>query len=479
MRGCEFEETTMRLRQVASLCALVLIGVQFHTGCSPRATGPAPSLSMAESISFEYAIYLLPKSKTPDPLTLLHNALERYPALKLTDKLPKKPDTMLLHAYLKGNIASNYAPPDLKSLPYHAHGLSDQQGERLQHSTTALILDFAHPRKNVWQALRTANELAEELARKSRDLIWDDETREVYSPEAWHEKRLASWSDEIPDVSGQTVIHIYQNGDFARAITLGMSKMGLPDVVVQETPWSSDDQIGNLINVFSQSLAERQTPPKVNQYRLDLHAIKNPHVREKQLGDLKGNATGAACLTLAVAKWEEGDPQNRLVRLDADQYSGNDPHARQDSMISSFFGAQDSIATVEHSPELLAESAKERSKLPELRKLFNAGLAPGELIEVKAPFSTANGDREWMWVEVTNWKGEQIRGTLENEPAEVKTLQAGQIVEVQEQDIFDYIHQFADKRVEGNTTSEIIQKISKGEKKQGGVRSSSTPTCAD
>src|SRR5262249_31199987 len=161
----------------------------------------------------------------------------------------------------------------------------------------------------------------------------------------WHEKRLASWTDEIPDVSGQTVIHVYPNGDFARAITLGMSKMGLPDVVVQETTWSSDNQVGNLINIFSQSIAERQTPHEGNQYRLDLHTIKNPRLREHQFKDLTGNAV--ACLTLADANWEEGDPKNRLVRLDADRYSGDDPHAKQDSMISSFFGSQDSITKVE------------------------------------------------------------------------------------------------------------------------------------
>jgi uncharacterized protein YegJ (DUF2314 family) len=452
----------MRFCRVAGLCAAVLIGALFDNACSSHAKAPA-SLSMGESISFEYAIYLLPSPKPAIPLQLLHSALKRYPALNLVDKLAKNPDTMLLYGYLKEDVANNYAPPDLKSLPYHAHGLSDQQAEALQHSTNALILDFSHPKKNVWQALRVADELAEELARKSGGLIWDEETREVYSPDAWHEKRLASWSDEIPDVSGQTVIHVYPNGDFARAITLGMSKMGLPDVVVQETPWSSDNQVGNLINIFSQSIAERQTPHKGDQYRLDLHAIKNLRMRANQLKDLKGNANAVACLTLSEAKWEEGDPKNRLVRLDADQYPGDDAHAKQDSMISSFFGWQDSLVKVEHSRELLAESAKEKSKLPVLRKLFNAGLAPGEFIEVKAPFSAENGNREWMWVEVTSWKGEQITGTLENDPAEVKTLQAGQIVQVREQDVFDYIHQFADKRTEGNTTGEIIRKMSESE----------------
>jgi len=448
------------------------------SACSKHATLSASNLSMAESITFEYAVYLLPNAKSRDAQAVLRHAIARYPSLRLVDELSKNPEAMLLHAYVKQDVAHSYAPPGLDSLRYSAHGLSDREASDLQHSTNALILDFAHPRKDVWQALRTANELAEELARGSGGLVWDQETREAYSPDAWHEKRLAFWTAEIPDVSGQTIIHIYPNGEFARAITLGMSKMGLPDVVVQETPWSSDNQVGNLINIFSQSIAEREVPHTSDQYRLDLHNIKNLHLRESQLKQLKGNASGVACLTLTEAKWEEGDPKNRLVRLASDRYPGDDSHIRQDRMISSFFGWQDTLSKVQHSQELLAESAREKSKLPGLRALFSAGLAPGELIEVKAPFSAENGNREWMWVEVTSWEEDRIQGVLDNEPSEVTTLHAGQIVQVREQDVFDYIHQLPDKKVEGNTTGEIIRKMSEGKSEQNSALGFAIPACA-
>jgi len=147
-------------------------------------------------------------------------------------------------------------------------------------------------------------------------------------------------------------------------------------------------------------------------------------------------------------------------------------------MLSSFFGWEDSLAKVEHNQELLAGSAKAKSRLPELRKAFNTGLAPGEFIEVKAPFSAENGDTERMWVEVTSWAGKQIRGTLENEPSEVVDLRAGQVVQVREQDVFDCIHQYADKRIEGNTTSEIIRKMSERQKAQGRAPGFPVPACA-
>ena len=430
--------------------------------CSRRATGSAPSISRAESISFEYAVYLLPGHNSPEPEALLTSISSKRPVFKLVSHLPDKPETTVLHAYLKSGVTKSYAPPPLKALSQFSYGLTGQQKEDLEKSSTALILDFAYPRSNVWSGLQAAGELAEDLARRSGGLVWDEETREVFSPDAWHDRRLASWSEDVPDVPSQTVIHIYSNGEFARAITLGMSKMGLPDVVVQETPWSSANQVGNLINIFSQSMAERPAPHASDKYRLDLRAIRNSHLREHQLEGIKGNGAGVACLTLREGKWEEGDPKNRLVRIDGDQYPGADAHAKQDSMISSFFGWNDALTKVKHNQKLMAESAKAKSKLPELRRVFNAGLAPGEYIEVKAPFKAENGDTEWMWVEVTHWNDDQIRGTLENEPVEVTSLRAGEVVEVREQDIFDYIHQFADKHLEGNTTGEIIRKMSEG-----------------
>src|SRR6266566_4472469 len=99
------------------------------------------------------------------------------------------------------------------------------------------------------------------------------------------------------------------------------------------------------------------------------------------------------------------------------------------------------------------------------QKDFNAGLRPGEFIQVKVPFKTPDGGNEWMWVEITSWKGNLIRGILENDPFNVPELHAGQIVEVWQGDVFDYLRQYPDKRREGNTTGEIIRKM--GQKQSG------------
>jgi uncharacterized protein YegJ (DUF2314 family) len=66
-----------------------------------------------------------------------------------------------------------------------------------------------------------------------------------------------------------------------------------------------------------------------------------------------------------------------------------------------------------------------------------------------------------MWVEVSHWKNNRIRGVLENDPELVPDLHAGEVVEIREEDVFDYIHKYPDGRNEGNTTGEMIQKMEK------------------
>ena len=417
--------------------------------------------AMAGYMHFEYAVYLPPaKSKgAVDPLTVLADSLGHYPSLKLVSELPKEARTMQVQAHLNGNIRQGYVPPDLERLRYSGNGLSREQAVALQKWTRALILDFAHSRKDAWTGLKDADRLVSEVARRMDGLVWDEETREVFTADAWDKRRLADWTRAVPRVSSQDVVQTYNTGQSVRAITLGMAKMGLPDLVVEDSGWSSYQQIGNLINLVSQAMAEGELLPKSRQFRLVLRQIRDDGLREEMSKSLKAKGTGIGCLTLAPGQWEEGDPHNRLIQLTFDRYPGSDSYAKQDRMLSSFFGSEDSVHYIKHDEELLSASAKAKEQLPALQKAFAAGLAPGEYLEVKVPFKTDSGGNEWMWVEVRTWNGDCIRGLLDNEPARVAGLHSGQEVEVRQQDVFDYIHTFADKRKEGNTTGEIIQEM--------------------
>ena len=176
------------------------------------------------------------------------------------------------------------------------------------------------------------------------------------------------------------IIHAYKKDEFVRAITLGMAKFGLPDVVIDNFSWGLNRNMGNVINLFVQAIAEDATLKNPGEFDLDIRTIKNPQVREPQVTTLKPNATGVARLSLKKGTWEDGDPGNRLVEITFDRGEGPDVHAKQEQIVSQAFGWEDAAKAVKHDEELEVASRQARLKLPTLRAEFdNKGLAPGEL----------------------------------------------------------------------------------------------------
>lgn len=427
----------------------------------PRENQAITGSPMSASIHFQYAVYL-PPATGKDPQMALREALRKtYPSLKLLVQVPEKPSETVVSARIQKNVDKEYPPPSVESLEYFGHGLSKEQAKALQESKQALILEFAHPSSQVWVALRTANQLVEQLARETDGFVWDQETREVFTPDAWKQRRLANWTAGIPTIQEQTTIQVYKKDEFVRAITLGMKKAGLPDVVVEEFDWSSENQMGDLINIFCQAMAEGASLNVPGPYTMDLKSIRDASFRESQMKSLKETATGVGYLQLKTGVAVKGDPDNRLVELAFDRYGGKDFQAKRENLLGCFFGAEDQTVLIHHNDQLLEASRKAKAQLPGLYSRFNSDLKPGEIILVKAPFKTRTGGNEWMWVEVSHWKNKKIRGVLENDPELVPDLHAGEVVEIREEDVFDYIHKYPDGRREGNTTGEIIQKMEK------------------
>jgi len=443
---------------LAAVCGLV-------ASATPAAPGnPVPAGSpLAAQVSYEFAVFYIGKPARP-PLQVLKEGLQASrPAPRLIDTLPRRFDEALVLARLDTDAQKDYRPPSLQSLQYFGRGLTREQAVALQTANTAFILRFAHSQQQGMPAYRQSLRLIEQVARETGGLLWDEETREVFSADEWHRRRLDSWQGELPDVSKQTVIHAYQSeGKLVRAITLGMAKFGLPDIVVEDFSWSLNRPMGTLVNLLSQSLAEGMVIGPQGRCDVDMKALRHAGARASQSTDLLQGSTGRAQLKLVEGRRDDGDPDNRLAEIRFDAQAGADVHARQQALISSLYGSQDAISYVKHNQALLAASEAARARLPGLQRSLAQGLAPGEYILVKAPFATPQGGQEWMWVEVTAWKGDVITGMLKNEPFNIPTLHGGQQVRVSQAQVFDYIRRFADGREEGNETGRLIEQQHKG-----------------
>lgn len=411
--------------------------------------------SEIHTIRHREVIYFLPGNKALTEqqfgkyLTDFHNV----------DTLSKPVKQASVSYQLTGNVRENYPPPDLSFLSYFGRDISKKQAQAVQQAPQALILDFAYPDKMMSQGLQRSDRATHEIALHFNGLIWDSETRELFTPDSWKDNRIDAWQGPTPIVQEHIVIHAYRNGSGMRAITLGMAKFGMPDIVVNDLSWSQNKSMGNLINLTAQSLVEGARITKGNLLHIDIDKLRNTPYKTRMIASLKKNAQRAIDLHVGEAKWEEGDPDNYLMEILFDNIEGKSLHSQQEQLLSSLFGWEDDLVYVKHNKRIIAARDRARARLPQLRKAFNKGLSPGEFILLKAPFDTPNGGNEWMWVEVMQWKGKSIRGLLKNEPYLIPDLHAGETVTVNQDDIFDYLRSYPDGSSEGNETGALIEKF--------------------
>ncbi len=378
------------------------------------------------------------------------------------DLLAKDTCTVTLTSII-GNVNNTYKPPSVESLKLFGRGLTLAQAQALQTSPQVLTMVFAYPARDALPNLLKANAYALRLATETHALLWDEETREVFTPDFWQQNRVASWEGPVPDVARHITIHAYNDKGRVRAITLGMSKFALPDLVINDAVWSLNRPLGNTLNAIAQKLAEGDRPTDKGQYALQIANIKHTALRKRITDTFVDKAGGGGSMQLVESIAQQGDADNTLLELRFNASGGVDTTSRQTAFVTTVFGAQnDDVVRVKHDVALREASERARAKLPALKVTFAAGLPPGETLSFKAPFATPNGGNEWMWVEVTQWQGNTISGMLRNQPRDVPALKAGQIVNIKQEEIFDYIRRKPDGTQEGNETGEILSKIQKG-----------------
>jgi uncharacterized protein YegJ (DUF2314 family) len=428
---------------------------------SAAATGPdikSPVVPVGP-IEVTYLLHFAPEPRGDVVKQGQELVRRRYPTLKVlkeSDERVAGPAVFI--SMLDMTPAEGFEPPSLDYLKYFGRGVSLELAQAMQKSRVAAVVTFTYDVADAVVMARLTTEVMNEFGTLTAGLIWDDETRELFTPAALAEKRMSPPDHGFPDVRGHITIHAYQSGEYIRAITLGMRKFGLPDIVINGFSWSLNTQMGNTINLFAQSLVEGATPP-MGRYDFDVSKLKHDAVRATYEEDLLDDAHNVAELTLANAEVDEGDPDNRLLELRFDRYAGKTVHEKHQEFVGNFFGSVETVAYIKHNDAIRAASDRARQKLPSLRKEFNAGLQPGEHLLLKAPFETSSGGREWMWVEVSSWKGDDIVGLLANEPEDVPGLRAGSTVKVSEKEVFDYIRYKADGSSEGNETGKEIEKV--------------------
>ncbi|MEE8409753.1 MAG: DUF2314 domain-containing protein [Myxococcota bacterium] len=423
-----------------------------------RRGDPVPAGELiSEKVEMWFAIYHLDKQKKSPAKVATALVRKHFPSLQITDALA---DNASLPAVLiLEQDARDVPPPAPDRMKVVSHGLSEEQERKLQSAdrVTSLHLVAAGGDSGL-SAMRDLHRAALSLARKTNGIIYDEWLGELFTPEVWQEQRLAGWDGGLPYVPAHMVIHHYNDGPFNRSVTLGMAKFGLPDIVFEGFPRSSSRQVGNMVNLVAQTLAEKGGLEKPGRLTLEIGALANAALREELTEQTFANRKERAVVELTVGEFQEGDPHNRLIAI---AFPGDRAglQQRQDALFVALFGSSDEVSEVEHDDEILAASDRARKKLlGRLKKKFIAGLPPGERLLVKAPFKTPEDGNEWMWMEIVSWKGTQVNGILINDPYYIPGLESGAQVAAAEEVLFEYIHYLPDGSQEGNETGDIMSR---------------------
>ncbi|MEM6720170.1 MAG: DUF2314 domain-containing protein [Bacteroidota bacterium] len=380
-----------------------------------------------------------------------------FPGVTFIDDAPDVIDRTMIYLDIISDVEEDYPAHDMEYLQYFADGFTQTQKEQLGNSKNACIIVLYYQEKDVFTHTKKLFDWVYKKVNNTDFIVYDGEVREYYLPATWKKERLDPWENGKPNAFQLLTLHSYRMDEYCRTITFGMQRFGLPDLVIEDSPCSNMRNATQLLTIIGQLLLEgKQIQDK--SLLVDLDAIKNSQFQEILATIVEDNSQRKAAINFRrVLAMEEGDPFNTIFRVNFNNKDFKNKQAYESEVYKNLFGVDDEITNVNHNDEIMAASERAKKKLPELRALFNEGLDQETLL-LKAPFTTDTGGNEWMWVEVTRWNGETIKGILQNEPYYIKDLKSGAKVTVQQADIFDYILYKADGTQEGNETGKLIMK---------------------
>ena len=296
--------------------------------------------------------------------------------------------------------------------------------------------------------VRELGAVVQEVATAGRGWVVDPVTGQVHTAAEFREHIPTAH----PDVRKLIVVHtIMGNNEQPFLDTAGMRRYGFPELYFAEAGTSHVDQIAHLINGVAQTLLDGGDVDERGEITVDFN----------KLGwklDIIGAGTGKAVLKARWAKARDGHAEDELV-VELVPPAGPGPEGAV-ALIESCFGAGPDHVTMLDSddPELRAAAARARADLAKLRPRFAKGVPFGEQLTVKAKFTDAEEQVEWMWVDVVAFRGNVLEGTLANSPQLITTLRNGQKVKVKLEDVGDYLHGTPDGEPAGGYSIELMRK---------------------
>jgi hypothetical protein len=276
--------------------------------------------------------------------------------------------------------------------------------------------------------------------------IEDLDTGNIYSA-ATFQTAIERLEVSTPDITPFILLEGDLNEDGSiRIVTRGLGKFGLPELLVDQIPEEEANAAGLTLNAAVQTLFENGYSER---FTLNGADIKSTTVRKLSCG-----IAGEASLSQAPT-----DPENPYGLLVEMRFDGTVEACQASEPTAPAAPPQQATAPAAAPPQSLEEARAQATTMLNgpVKDAFLRGLGSEEALLVKAPFSAGQGRIEWMWVQLTEWRGEEMVGVLANEPNVVSGLNKGDSVVIENSTVFDYMLFLDDGRREGNATAAFLR----------------------
>jgi hypothetical protein len=279
------------------------------------AAGPLLESSLVESPCLvSFAVY------TPKPLlpSVPHDVQERvhneFPEAQILsapvggEKLPA--------VIIQAPDIAVFAPPTDAQLQFYARGLDRVQKFEAARSKAVLVMTWKFDFDLRLDHLRDAQRIAFDVASKASGTIFDESTGQLFGTAIWKTSRMDTWDGTVPDIRQHIGVHIVPYKGKNHLVTFGMSKFGLPDLVVLDLREDEAERTTKFVEAVAQLLVEGQSPSTSGKLDVDVKKIRHSIVRPSLVAF--GEKTSAHRVSVALVPMAAVpglDPENRLVAI--------------------------------------------------------------------------------------------------------------------------------------------------------------------
>lgn len=430
----------MRGHSQAVVIAVVAVALPLVLLAATSGAAPAPSPSGAPAPPTR-AVALHVVYFAPTPLVPLEKALPLCsPSAGGTPVVsPATQDDRAAASIAVARFPADRAPTlDDAVLASSSLGVSAADRAAIARSVDPIIVRLSAPPREAARSLHDVERFLACLADSMQGLIWDDGAKILYGRTGFRQRRLDTWTQDRPPIAAELAIRQLPHGDGLRTVSMGLGKLGLPDIVVDGHPQFLAGDVLWLINRVAEAIYD--DPKLVRAGKIVIDGVDIP---------------------LVAARRESSDSDNRLVAL------GLGDATHQAAVFAKLSGQkpEKEVTAEVDDPELAAIQKKAQARLAALAGELRPEPPAGTLLAVKGMFTADDGRVEWMWVEVKRWDGGKMTGILTNDPFYVKTLHEGDKVSVEQAQVADYVFKRRGAAAEGGDSDKVIEARARSEKK--------------